>query len=46
MIALCFHSIFEGLALGLNNDPVTTFDLMLAISMHKYAASMSLSISL
>lgn len=46
MIALSFHAIFEGLALGLQKDPQIAIDLMIAIVLHKYAEGMSLSISL
>jgi zinc transporter 1/2/3 len=46
MMALSFHAIFEGLALGLNTDPIIAIDLMVAIVLHKYAEGMSLSISL
>jgi len=46
MIALSFHSIFEGLALGLNTDPAVSIDLIISVILHKYAEGMSLSISL
>lgn len=45
MLALSFHSIFEGMALGLLIGP-SAYDLMLAIFLHKFAEAMSLSISL
>jgi len=46
MIALSVHSIFEGLALGLQPDMPSVVNMLLAIVIHKGAASSSLGISL
>jgi len=46
MVAMSFHSIFEGLALGLNLNATVAVDLMISVLLHKYAEGMSLSISL
>jgi solute carrier family 39 (zinc transporter), member 1/2/3 len=46
MIALSVHSIFEGLALGLQKDMSSTMNMVIAIVIHKGAASSSLGISL
>ena len=46
MIALSVHSIFEGLAVGLTSDVSNAFSMVLAIAVHKGAASSSLGISL
>lgn len=46
MIALSVHSIFEGLAVGLTPDLKNTFNMVLAIAIHKGAAASSLGISL
>lgn len=46
MMALSFHAIFEGLACGLNPSPQVSIDLMIAITLHKYAEAMSLSIAM
>lgn len=39
------HAIFEGVALGLTNEISSTLNIMLALSLHKPAAAMSLGIS-
>ena len=46
MIALSVHSIFEGLALGLQSDMSSVLNMLIAILVHKGAASSSLGISL
>lgn len=46
MIALSFHALFEGLAVGLGRDSRTVWTLVIAISLHKWAEAMSLGISL
>ena len=46
MIALSVHSIFEGLALGLAMDEASVINMVIAICIHKGAASSSLGISL
>lgn len=46
MIALSVHSIFEGLALGLQSDMASLTNMLIAICIHKGAAASSLGISL
>ena len=46
MIALSTHAIFEGIALGLTGDYAAALNIMLALIIHKTAASMSLGISI
>jgi zinc transporter 1/2/3 len=46
MIALSLHSIFEGIAVGLASDMKTLINFIVAILLHKWAASMSLGISI
>lgn len=46
MIALSVHSIFEGLALGLSKSESGVTSMVIAICIHKGAASLSLGISL
>lgn len=46
MIALSVHSIFEGLALGISRDEASVVNIVIAILIHKGAASSSLGISL
>mmetsp|Transcript_34123 Transcript_34123/g.24629 ORF Transcript_34123/g.24629 Transcript_34123/m.24629 type:complete len:138 (+) Transcript_34123:944-1357(+) len=46
MIALSVHAIFEGLALGLQDNRNTIVNIIIAICVHKGAASSSLGISL
>ena len=46
MIALSVHSIFEGIAVGLTKDMKDTITLLIAIGIHKGAASSALGISL
>ena len=45
LFALGFHGIFEGLALGIEDRKNEILFLLLAISAHKWAASLSLGIS-
>lgn len=46
LLALSVHSIFEGLALGLQTDMASVMNMLIAIVIHKGAASSSLGISL
>mmetsp|Transcript_39164 Transcript_39164/g.28298 ORF Transcript_39164/g.28298 Transcript_39164/m.28298 type:complete len:86 (+) Transcript_39164:869-1126(+) len=46
MIALSVHSIFEGLALGLEKNRSNVINIIIAICIHKAAAGSSLGISL
>lgn len=46
MIALSVHSIFEGLALGLQSSEGSVINMAIAIVIHKGAAGSSLGISL
>ena len=46
MIALSVHACFEGIALGLQRSFVNTLNIMIAIVIHKGAASSALGISL
>lgn len=46
LIALSTHAIFEGIALGLTKDLSSTINIMIALIIHKTAASMSLGISI
>jgi solute carrier family 39 (zinc transporter), member 1/2/3 len=46
MMALSIHSIFEGIALGLQPDMTTTLEMVIAIGVHKGAAATALGISL
>jgi len=46
LIALSTHAMFEGIALGLTGDLASTINIMLALVIHKSAASMSLGISI
>ena len=46
MLALSVHSIFEGLALGISQTESAVIDMVIAICVHKSAASLSLGISL
>lgn len=46
MIALSIHATFEGIACGLQKDFEDTFDIVIAIVVHKGAAASALGISL
>ena len=46
MIALSVHSVFEGLAVGITDNMADLWTLLLAIVIHKGAASSALGISL
>jgi len=46
MMALSFHSIFEGIALGLMGVGAGAYNLILAVFIHKFAEGVSLSIAL
>lgn len=45
LFALGFHGLFEGISLGIQSSIRGTIFLFLAISLHKWAASLSLGIS-
>lgn len=46
LLALGFHGLFEGMALGIQSDVQSTLSLFLAIVAHKWAASLTLGISI
>ena len=46
LLALGFHGFFEGMALGIQSDIQNTLSLFLAIMAHKWAASLTLGISI
>lgn len=46
MLALGVHSLFEGIALGLMSNKESLINLAISILIHKWAESMSISISL
>lgn len=46
MIALSTHAVFEGIAVGLVKDLDDLWTYVIAISLHKWAAAMSLGISM
>lgn len=46
MMALCVHSMFEGIALGLQKNIVGTMSMVIAIVVHKGAAGSALGISM
>mmetsp|Transcript_17023 Transcript_17023/g.14964 ORF Transcript_17023/g.14964 Transcript_17023/m.14964 type:complete len:139 (+) Transcript_17023:868-1284(+) len=46
MIALSIHSVFEGIAVGLQDDAADIWSFLIAIGTHKWAAAMSLGISM
>ena len=46
MFALSIHSVFEGIAAGLANELSDLWTFIIAISLHKWAAAMSLGISM
>ena len=46
MMALCLHSVFEGLAVGLENDWSQLLSFMFAIIIHKGVAGCALGINL
>ena len=46
LLALGFHGFFEGMALGIQSDVSNTLSLFLAIVAHKWAASLTLGISI
>ncbi len=45
LLALGFHGLFEGMALGIQKNVQSTLSLCLAIGAHKWAASLTLGIS-
>jgi solute carrier family 39 (zinc transporter), member 1/2/3 len=46
MIALCVHSVFEGIACGLQKDEALVLEMVIATVVHKGAAASALGISL
>lgn len=46
VLALSLHTLFEGLALGLQNDETTVWALLIAVSVHKAVIVTALSIEL
>ena len=46
LLALGFHGLFEGIALGVQDEIKGTLSLFLAIAAHKWAASLTLGISI
>ena len=46
LVALGTHSVFEGIALGLTQNLSAVLNIMIALIIHKMAASMSLGISI
>ena len=46
MLALSIHSLFEGIPVGLVNDVSDIWTFIIAISLHKWVAAMSLGISI
>lgn len=46
MIALSVHACFEGIALGLESNMISVLNIVLAVVIHKGAASSALGISL
>lgn len=46
MLGLSVHSLFEGLALGLEEDTMSAVYFMIALILHKFAAGISLSIAI
>lgn len=45
LLALSFHGLFEGIALGLQSDYKSTISLLLAILAHKWAEALTLGVS-
>jgi zinc transporter ZupT len=46
MIALSTHAVFEGIAVGVEKDMSSLWTYIIAITLHKWAAAMSLGISM
>jgi len=46
LIALSFHSVFEGLAIGLQDDAHNLLSLFIAVSVHKAVMSFSLGLNI
>jgi zinc transporter 1/2/3 len=46
LVALSTHALFEGIALGLTQNFISTLNIMLGLLFHKIPASISLGISL
>ncbi|XP_076341477.1 zinc transporter ZIP3-like [Tachypleus tridentatus] len=45
VLSLTIHSIFEGLALGLQNDVVTLFNLFLGVAIHELLVAFSMGVN-
>jgi len=45
LLALSFHGLFEGIALGLQKNAKSSFSLLLAILAHKWAEAITLGVS-
>jgi zinc transporter 1/2/3 len=46
LLAIGFHSIFEGLALGMTSKEEVFVNLMIGVALHHIAATISLGVSL
>jgi hypothetical protein len=46
LVAIGFHSIFEGIALGMLEDRVAFINLMIGVALHHIAATLSLGATL
>ena len=46
MVALSVHAIFEGIALGLMKELKPLINLVISVSIHKFAEAMSISIAM
>ena len=46
LIALTFHSVFEGLAIGLQQEPMSLYELFIAVIVHKAIMAFSLGLNL
>lgn len=46
LIALCFHSVFEGLAIGLQTDTGEMLAIFMAVMMHKAVMAFSLGLNI
>jgi zinc transporter ZupT len=46
LVAIGFHSIFEGIALGISKEKSAFINLMIGVILHHIAASISLGVSL
>lgn len=46
MVALCFHSVFEGIAIGVSDTKADSWKALWIISMHKIFAAIAMGIAL